>query len=121
RPIAEVHPRVPEAVAPPPGNPRFPLFDGLRAAAALGVLFAHCAAATLAGSTLLGHAIGDFQMGVTVFFVISGFLLYRPFVAGDMTGRGAPRTLTFYRRRALRIFPAYWFALAAFALLPGVI
>lgn len=60
-------------------------------------------------------------MGVTVFFVISGFLLYRPFVAGDMAGRGTPRTLTFYRRRVLRIFPAYWFALAVFALLPGVI
>ena len=30
-------------VAPPPGHPRFPLFDGLRAIAALGVLVAHAA------------------------------------------------------------------------------
>ena len=39
---------VPPVVAPPPGNPRFPLFDGLRAIAALSILTAHAAFAYLA-------------------------------------------------------------------------
>ncbi len=34
------------AVAPPPGNPRFPLFDSLRAIAVLGVLAFHVTSIT---------------------------------------------------------------------------
>ena len=60
-------------------------------------------------------------MGVTVFFVISGFLLYRPFVAGDMTGKRRTADTDLLPAPGPAIFPAYWFALAAFALLPGVI
>ncbi len=114
--------QVPAVFEPPPGNPRFPLFDGLRAVAALGVLLGHCASASGAASTtFFGHVVGDLQLGVTVFFVISGFLLYRPFVASDMSGTERAGLLTFYRRRALRILPGYWFALIAISLLPGVI
>ena len=36
------------AVAPPPGNPRFALFDSLRAIAALAILVFHVAAITAA-------------------------------------------------------------------------
>ena len=114
-------PSVPDALAPPPGNPRFPLFDGLRAVAAMGVLLAHCAVVTIAATSVAGHVVGDLTMGVTVFFVISGFLLYRPFVAADMAGERPAPTRVFYRRRLLRIVPAYWFALTVVALLPGVI
>jgi len=60
--------------------------------------------------------------GVAVFFLISGFLLYRPFLvarrAGDPT-----RLLAYARRRVLRIVPAYWAALSIFlaaGLVPGV-
>src|SRR5436853_126122 len=38
---ASAHADPPAVVAPPPGNPRFPLFDGLRAVAALSVLLYH--------------------------------------------------------------------------------
>ena len=111
-------PHVPDAVAPPPGNPRFPLVDGLRAAAALGVLIGHVASVTGAATVTTAGDIGvDLQMGVTVCFVISGFLLYRPFVAADLGDRASPSPLRFYRRRILRIIPAYWLALTLFALL----
>lgn len=113
---------VPAVFEPPPGNPRFPLFDGLRAAAAIGVLVGHCASVSgIALTSGFGHAVANLEMGVTVFFVISGFLLYRPFVAGDMAGRGHPMPVAFYRRRVLRIFPGYWFALVVVSFLPGVI
>jgi peptidoglycan/LPS O-acetylase OafA/YrhL len=115
------HTPAPDALKPPPGNPRFPLFDGLRAVAAVGILFGHCAGISLVAGTLANRIFGDMQLGVTIFFVISGFLLYRPFVAADMAGRKPAPTRTYYRRRILRIFPGYWFALTLLGLLPGVV
>jgi peptidoglycan/LPS O-acetylase OafA/YrhL len=46
-----------------------------------------------------------------VFFVISGFLLFRPVVARLLAGKPQLGTGRFFRRRSLRIFPGYWFAL----------
>jgi peptidoglycan/LPS O-acetylase OafA/YrhL len=45
-----------------------------------------------------------------VFFLLSGFLLYRPFALAALADRAAPRIGRFYLRRALRILPAYWLA-----------
>ena len=108
--------QVPEAVRPPPGNPRFPLFDGLRAAAALSIVALHSSGATFYSATgLLGPWTNSLDIGVAIFFIISGFLLYRPYVAARLHGARGPRTTTFYRRRILRIVPAYWFALTVLA------
>jgi peptidoglycan/LPS O-acetylase OafA/YrhL len=108
-------------VAPPPGNPRFPLFDSLRAIAALSVLVTH--AALLSGANTgawYGKITARLDVGVTIFFLISGFLLYRPFVAARLEGRPRPRIADYLRRRALRIFPAYWLALTVLAIYPGL-
>src|SRR5204862_20409 len=51
------------------------------------------------------------DIGVAVFFLISGFLLYRPFVAAALDGRPGPSVRRFFKRRLLRIYPAYWLAL----------
>jgi peptidoglycan/LPS O-acetylase OafA/YrhL len=49
--------------------------------------------------------------GVAIFFLLSGFLLYRPFLTARAGGR--PVSLVGYaRRRVLRIIPAYWVALS---------
>jgi peptidoglycan/LPS O-acetylase OafA/YrhL len=64
------------------------------------------------------------EVGVAIFFVISGFVLYRPFLQARLDGRELPRVGRYGRRRALRIVPAYWLALtvAVVALsLPGVL
>jgi peptidoglycan/LPS O-acetylase OafA/YrhL len=50
--------------------------------------------------------------GVAVFFVISGFLIYRPFVLAHFRGDEPMRTRSFFWRRALRILPAYWLVLS---------
>ncbi len=50
------------------------------------------------------------EIGVSVFFLISGFLLYRPFAASHIAGGAAPATGKFWARRFLRIMPAYWLA-----------
>jgi peptidoglycan/LPS O-acetylase OafA/YrhL len=105
-------------LTPPPGNPRFPLFDSLRAIAALSVFAGH----TIIESFTLGShrqllvlAIQVADQGVAIFFLISGFLLYRPFLTARRDGR--PVSLGDYaRRRVLRIVPGYWVALTIFVL-----
>ncbi|HWI72742.1 MAG TPA: acyltransferase, partial [Baekduia sp.] len=111
----------PDALRPPPGNPRFPLVDGLRAVAALSVLVTHTAFISgFNGHGLPGQITSRLDIGVALFFVISGFLLYRPFVAARFDGRPVPRVALYFRRRALRIIPAYWLALTVLAIWPGL-
>jgi peptidoglycan/LPS O-acetylase OafA/YrhL len=109
--------RAPDVVAPPPGHPRFPGLDSLRAIAALGVLVSHASytsSATAAAS--YGSLTAQGVSGVTVFFVLSGFLLYRPFLAADLDGLRPVALRDYARRRLLRIVPAYWLALTVIAL-----
>jgi len=101
---------------------RFPLFDSLRAMAALAVLGAHAAVfaglETSAGTTL-GRYAARLDAGVAIFFVISGCLLYRPFVRARLDGAPAPATGPYAWRRFLRIVPAYWVALTLITLFAG--
>jgi peptidoglycan/LPS O-acetylase OafA/YrhL len=57
---------------------------------------------------------------VALFFLLSAFLLYRPMIAHRTGGPAAPRVGDFARRRLLRLYPAYWVALTAFAVVIGV-
>ncbi len=108
-------------VAPPPGNPRFPLLDSLRAIAALAVLFGHVAGAThITVMYWWGPLAANGDQGVTVFFILSGFLLYRPLVSAQLGGAPRPSWRDYARRRLLRIVPAYWLALTALAIYPGI-
>jgi len=119
RPGTPVPEAAPDALRPPPGNPRFPLVDGLRAVAALTVLVGHTSFMSgFNGNSVFGPVVSRFDLGVALFFVISGFLLYRPFVAARLERRPAPRVLRYARRRVLRIVPAYWLALTCLAIWP---
>jgi peptidoglycan/LPS O-acetylase OafA/YrhL len=109
------------AVLPPPGNPRFAPVDGLRAVAAVCVLVTHTAFLSgFNGHGFPGSITARLDAGVALFFVISGFLLYRPFVAARLHGGRPPRLLRYARRRVLRIVPAYWLALTVLAIWPGL-
>jgi peptidoglycan/LPS O-acetylase OafA/YrhL len=108
-------------VQPPPGNPRFPLMDSLRAVAALSVLLTHTGFLSGANiSTWYGQYLARLDIGVTIFFLLSGFLLYRPFVSARLGERERPRIPDYSRRRLLRILPAYWLALTVLAIWPGL-
>jgi peptidoglycan/LPS O-acetylase OafA/YrhL len=63
------------------------------------------------------------RIGVAVFFVISGFLLYRPFVARQNHGLAAPPAGRFWVRRGFRILPGYWVTLAVLIVfaIPGML
>lgn len=96
---------------------RFPTFEGIRALCAFGVLAYH--AGTFTGVTWgrdasvggLGPWIQHLNVGVSIFFVLSGFLLFRPFVLAHLAGTARPRIRSYLWRRMVRIYPAYWVAL----------
>ena len=96
----------------------FPLFDGLRGLAATSVFFVHAAyqfAVTRPGEHWWYRFAIHGDVAVPIFFAISGFLLYRPFVAARVKGR--PMDVRKYAwRRFLRIVPAYWVALGLLTL-----
>ena len=101
----------------------FALFDSLRGLAVLAVISFHVA--SLTGRLGEGVAGRVFEVlggqAVIVFFVISGFLLYRPYVSARAAGRDLPSTSTFFRRRVFRIVPAYWVILTVLIIFPGVV
>ena len=57
--------------------------------------------------------------GIAVFFLLSGFLLTGRSPRQGSRAGGAPATLLYEQRRALRIVPAYWVALVFVVLLVG--
>jgi peptidoglycan/LPS O-acetylase OafA/YrhL len=110
------------ALTPPPGNPRFERFDALRAIAALAVLLYHAGYYSRAneGTSGLSPYLARLNVGVAVFFAISGFLLYRPLLAARMGQTPPVRLRDYARRRFLRIVPGYWVALTVLAIYPGL-
>lgn len=102
------------------GDRRFPLFDSLRAIAALSVFVFHLPlVARLSLDNPVRPYLLELNVGIAVFFLISGFLLYRPFAQARYAGEARPATLPFAARRGLRIVPAYWVALVFTVLLVG--
>ena len=67
----------------------------------------------------MGRYFARLDVGVTIFFLISAFLLYRPFVDAHLHGQSSVALRVFWWRRGLRIFPAYWVALTAAIVLFG--
>jgi peptidoglycan/LPS O-acetylase OafA/YrhL len=95
---------------------RFPLFDSLRAIAALAIFGTHAYFVIAANAaTPLRQYATRLDVGVYVFFAISGFLLYRPFVRARLGEERSPAIAAYGWRRLLRIGPAYWIALTIVA------
>ena len=96
----------------------FPALDGARAVAATAVVLTHVSFWTGNYSeNLLGRSLNRLEVGVAIFFVLSGFLLSRPLFLAAAEGRPAPRTAAYLWRRGLRILPPYWLAMTAGLLL----
>jgi len=94
----------------------FPSLDGARIVAATAVVLSHVGFWTGASSSdtgIGGSVLAHLEVGVAVFFVLSGFLLFRPFPLAAARGRAAPDARAYLWRRALRILPPYWLAVAA--------
>ncbi|MEV4529075.1 acyltransferase [Streptosporangium sp. NPDC049304] len=88
--------------------------DGVRAVASFGVLLYHVASTT--GASLregfLPALLSRGDIGVPIFFLLSGFLLYRPWAGEVVRGEAPPGAGGYLWKRALRILPAYWLVVA---------
>jgi peptidoglycan/LPS O-acetylase OafA/YrhL len=93
-------------------RPDLSALSGVRAVAAYAVIATH--AGFQSGKSLDGGPFGPFlarlNFGVTLFFLLSGFLLSRQFLT-DSSRLSPSRIGQFWRRRCLRILPAYWLAI----------
>lgn len=86
--------------------------DGWRGIACLMVFFWH-----LGINFHLGSLIIYGSAGVHLFFVLSGYLLYRPFIKKLLSENSFPGFYNFYLRRFFRIYPPYLVALIVFIFL----
>jgi acetyltransferase len=92
--------------------------DGVRGIAALSVLAYHVWLYTQARpdatrrGTWIDYAAHEMRLGLVAFFVLSGFLLYRPWLRAALGEAGRPRLGSYLVRRAARVMPAYYLALA---------
>jgi peptidoglycan/LPS O-acetylase OafA/YrhL len=100
--------------------------DGLRGLAALSVVCFHVWLYRFPDPThverrgVLDYVLSDFRHGLLLFFVLSGYLLYRGFARAALRGDGFVDVRQYLRRRVARVVPAYYLAmLGTFVLLWG--
>jgi peptidoglycan/LPS O-acetylase OafA/YrhL len=102
-----------------------PELDGVRAIACLLVIWLHINLITsdmhiwTSGATppLIHALLVSGSIGVTLFFVLSGFLLFLPYVQALLGTQPWPSARQFYLRRAWRILPGYYASLFLLVLL----
>jgi peptidoglycan/LPS O-acetylase OafA/YrhL len=96
---------------------RMASIDGLRAIAALSVFTFHGWLYTMSKpnasnrSTVGDYAVHELRLGLVLFFVLTGFLLSRPWFAAALEQRRQPDLRHYLRARVARIAPAYYAAL----------
>ena len=105
---------------------RVTTLDGVRALAAIAVVMYHCIGASGFATSAYGSQsffvavvgnVGNF--GVAIFFVLSGYLLFREFVRKILFDEERTRLPHYFERRFLRIYPAYWAALIGLVVVTG--
>ena len=81
---------------------------GIRAVAALLVVLTHAAYTTgKYPQGYVGLVYSRMEVGVPIFFVLSGFLLFSPWVKAAFAGSPAPSVRRYAWHRIRRIMPAY--------------
>lgn len=107
----------PGRTAVPPGTGHYPELTSLRAVAAIAVVGTHAAFWTGHYRGTGGLLWARLDFGVALFFVLSGFLLFRSWIAAASADRAAPSTRRYFGKRAVRILPGYWITVIAAFLL----
>jgi peptidoglycan/LPS O-acetylase OafA/YrhL len=107
-------------------NPIYAL-DGVRAVACLCVISFHLNLFSLishiwspmlndVGATMISSIALAGEMGIMLFFILSGFLLFLPFAKAILFDQPYPQLRRYYIRRIFRILPGYYVALFLMAL-----
>ena len=106
------------ALNPTVGSRHLPALDVLRGVAILAVIWHHLFIAEFPAGwwlqssnpgAFLGSLASNGWLGVSLFFILSGFVLYWPFATQSRGLDSWPEVVDFYRRRGLRLLPLYFF------------
>ena len=90
------------------GGARVASLTGIRAVAAILVVATHAAYTTgKYPQGYVGLVYSRMEIGVPIFFALSGFLLFRPWVRAAVTGGPGPSVRRYTWHRFRRIMPAY--------------
>lgn len=88
-----------------------PQIDGLRGLAILAVIyqhaFSHGVSDALTARGLFPYLEDDGWMGVSLFFILSGFVLARPLIENPRRLDDVDNVLIFYQKRAKRLLPLF--------------
>ena len=95
---------------------------GIRAVAALLVVLTHAAYTTgKYPQGYVGLVYSRMEVGVPIFFVLSGFLLFSPWVKAAFAGSPAPSVRRYAWHRIRRIMPAYVVTVVAAGVLAAIL
>lgn len=91
--------------------------DGMRGAAAVGIIVVHVwmfvpNTGLATPGTVFDDLIGQLRLGMPMFFVLSGFLIFRAYAGAAIDARPLPALGRYALRRAARVAPAYWLIVA---------
>ena len=109
-------------VTPAMMPPRLVFADALRLTAILFVVATHFARFTqvqIGGQTRSFDYLG--RWAVAMFFVLTGYLLTRPYARAVIDGAKFPSSIEFFSRRFYRLYPLYFVCLIASLLLDGAL
>ncbi len=100
----------------------FPNLDAYRGIGMIMVMTNHAAFASnlRAKAPVLNSFIARFDISIPVFFMVSGFLLFLPYVRSLLEDRAHPSWRPYARNRVLRVMPAYWVAMAGVMIWFGI-
>ena len=96
------------------GREHAPVLDAIRGFGSIGVISFHAGGlpgGRLPGSTTLAALHHNLDIGLVMFFALSGYLISAPFVRSVCDGDRRPSIGRYTLRRFCRIFPPYWAAL----------
>jgi peptidoglycan/LPS O-acetylase OafA/YrhL len=95
--------------------------DGIRGIGMVCIILAHLVGGALAVDgvfyredfraaygTIPGIVASGLQLGLPMFFVLSGYLIARPWIRAYVLGRSTPSLRRYLRHRVLRIVPVFW-------------
>jgi peptidoglycan/LPS O-acetylase OafA/YrhL len=113
-------PAAPSRGRPTPGRGEFLAGDGIRGVGMICIIVAHLSLGALdidhryyqglrAGYGVLGGIVlSGLQLALPVFFVLSAYLISRPYIRAYVLSRPTPSLRKYLRHRVLRIVPVFW-------------